>query len=240
LDIALTTPKAHYTGAVVPCEVRVRNPGDAPAQNVHISMLLPDGAEFLTASHNGGPTTKKHEIVWRIGELAAGAEQVLTARCKLSKPGDVMIDALATATGDLTSETSTAVQVIPVAAMQLEVAGASGPVPVGTPTEYVITIRNRGTTTADDLELLGIFSDGLTPVGAEDSSAELSEHSIRIKPSAVSVGGEAHYIVTARAVESGNHQLRVELRSKTLGVKLAQELSAFFYAEQAATGAQAR
>jgi hypothetical protein len=240
LEVVVSTPRAHYAGAPATCEVRVRNPGDSPAHNVHLSVKLPEGAELISTSDDGALSESKGEIAWKMAELAPGAEKLLSIKCKLSKPGEVSIDAIATAGNDLQSTNSAAVQVVPVAALTLDVVGAPGPIAVGTTTEYTITIRNCGTTSAEDLELLGIFSDGLAPIGSQDNSGEIAERTIKLTPASISVGGAAHYKVMASASASGNHQLRVELRSKSLGVRLAQELSTFFYVEQASAGSANR
>ncbi|HWB00896.1 MAG TPA: CARDB domain-containing protein [Pirellulales bacterium] len=236
LQVTAAAPKMHYAGAAMTCEVRVKNPGDAPASKVAISAVLPAGAELISASHNGHNLVRNDEVAWTLDQLAAGSEQVLSFKYKIKTPGAAKVEAMAIAEGDLKSSSVANTEIMAVADLVLEVVDSAGPVPVGEEMVYTIQMRNRGTSAADDVSVIAYFSQGVEPVGIEGGRYELGNGSVQFKPMSLAAGSEVQYKVKARGSNAGHHQLRVELQCQPLGTRLTQELTTLFYSdEQVAT-----
>jgi hypothetical protein len=233
LAATITSPKMHYAGAPIPCELRVRNTGDAVARNVTISLPLPPGADLHSVSEGGQPQRRSGYLVWIIDELPAGNERVITFKCTLKTPGENRLEALVAAEGDLRVLASTSTRIMAVADLVLEVADMPGPLPVTEDMVYTVRVRNRGSSSAQEIEVVAYFSAGVEPASVEGGLHEIGPGRVLFRPiSSLAAGGEQIYRIKARATASGNHKMRVELACRALGTQLTQELTTLFYSEE--------
>jgi len=235
LHTTFVGPKIHYAGAPASYELRVTNPGDAPAQQVDVSVVLPPDAEMIvegSAKSRDGAANTTH---WTIDTLPPGGEQKFSFKCTLRDTGANRLTATATATGDLRHMTEVSTQVLALADLALEASDGPGPLPVGQEDVYEIRIKNRGTSGAEQVEIVAFFSEGLDPIGVEGGSHEMRDGTVIFKPIGTVAAGEQVVLkIRAKATLPGNHRMRVELECKPLGVKLTSEDTTLFYGEAGA------
>jgi hypothetical protein len=237
LQVAITGPKMHYAGAPANYEVRIKNPGDAPAHKVNVTAVLPSDVDVLASGQSGHFDASQHQVSWSIDSLAPGAEQAFTFKCIMRSNGANRIEAVAQAEGDLRDANMVNTQILAVADLALDVTDSPGPIPVGQEMSYEIRIRNRGTNGAEQVETVAFFSQGLEPVSVEGGFHEIRDGAVIFKPlAAVPAGGEAILKIKARANTPGSHRIRVEVQCKTLGTKLTSEDTTLFYAEDGSVG----
>jgi uncharacterized repeat protein (TIGR01451 family) len=232
LQVAVAGPRVHYAGAPATYEIRVKNTGDSMATAVSLVAALPPDTVLVSASHDGHGDTHPGQVRWLLEQLAPGAEQAFVVKCLMKTTGINRIEATATAEGDLRNSQFVTTQVMALADLVLEVSDAPGPVAVGDETIYDLRIRNRGTSSADGVEIVAFFSEGLEPISAEGARHEIASGTVTFKTIAsLAAGAEATYKIKARAERAGNHRIRVELQCESLGAKLTQEDTTLFYGE---------
>jgi uncharacterized repeat protein (TIGR01451 family) len=232
LEVAANTPKTHYAGPPITCEVHVKNSGDSIARQVAVTTLLPSGAEFVSASDGGHVEGKSGDVVWSIPQLAPGAETVVSCKYTVKASGNSRIEAMVTADGDLRATGSASTHVLAIADLVLDLVDSPGPVPIGEDTVYVIKVRNRGSSAAEDVGVVAYFSEGIEPTGVDGGTYELGPGTVTFKPCKVAAGGETVYRVSAKAATGGRHQMRVEMSSESLGTKLSQDRTTLFYGQE--------
>lgn len=163
-SIVVTSPKLSIEKSCQPavtlCDpieyiIVVRNTGDGPATNVHVTDDLPEGV--TTA---GG----KKRVVSEVGDLAAGEAKEIRFSAEAGTTGRLENRVSATADGGLTAE---AVCVTVVTKPELAVT-KTGPASryIGRPAVYEITVTNTGDTAARDT----ILTDTV-PAGTEFTQA---------------------------------------------------------------------
>jgi uncharacterized repeat protein (TIGR01451 family) len=127
----------------------VTNTGKATAKDVVIEDTLSPGWLF---SNCKPPTAgDKNPLVWKIGDLAAGASRTIELQTIPEQPGTLTTTAVATAAGGLRQEARHEVFIgEPVLTVSM-----TGPKQrfVGRPATYVLTVTNTGTIQAEDVEL---------------------------------------------------------------------------------------
>src|SRR5262249_27532707 len=72
LDLLASGPAIRYLERRAVYTFRAVNPGDAPATNVTLTDLVPDGFKFLAASDNGQHDANNRSVSWFLGEIAPG------------------------------------------------------------------------------------------------------------------------------------------------------------------------
>ena len=105
--------------------------------------------------------------------------------------------------------------------------------PVGETAIYEIRIRNRGTTDAQNVGVVGLFSAGIDPNAVEGAQFSVRDGRVSIHPiNTLSAGQEVVLKIRAVASQAGTHVFRAEVSCEELDIKLAAEETTKFYKDQ--------
>lgn len=232
LHVEVEAPKVKYAGTVGTYHVKVVNTGNATAENVQVSAILPPDAKHVSSNGAGRFEAQQGKINWSVGTLQPGSQRVFETQCSLSTPGENRMQFVAVADGDLSAATMSSTRVEALADLKLDVRDPQGPIAVGEDAVYEVHIRNRGTKAADNIELAVFFSEGLEAIGVEGGPHEIGPGQVVFKPIATLGAAEtAVFRVRARADKGGNHRFRAELVCQSLHTKLAAEEATQFYGD---------
>lgn len=234
LEVDWRGPETQYAGTDATYFFRVRNPGTAAADDVAVTVNMPAGAEFVSASEGHVFDKTNGAIAWRVGSLGPGDDCYMELRCKVSTPGENKVAVTAaTAAGDLSDNKQGITKVIALADLKLEVSDPSGPVAVGEEAVYEIRVRNRGASAAEDVNVVGLFSAGLEPDVVDGGAYTVSDGRVAFRTiSKLPAGQEIQLQIRARAMEAGTHVFRAEVLCRDLEIKLAAEETTRFYESQ--------
>jgi uncharacterized repeat protein (TIGR01451 family) len=239
LELAVDAAHVKYTGAAANYVIRLANAGNAVAETVQITATLPTGAKYVSSS-GGQLSADQRKVTWNLPLVRPGAEASFELKCILNTPGANRLQAAATGAGDLSDVATATTQVEAVADLKLEMIDPRGPISVGDDAVYEIQVRNRGTKSAEQIDVLMYFADGVEPVGAEGGPHDITSGQVVFRPLAsLAAGGEAHLKVRARADRGGPHLYRVEVTCNMLGSKLVAEGTTLFYSPEAEQKARA-
>ncbi len=232
LQVVVEAPHVKYAGTPAVYRVAVENTGDAPAENVKLSAILPPEAKFLAAS-GGRLDPEQARVLWVVGSLPAGGQREFELNCALNTPGDNRLQFSVVGDGEVSASATSNTRVEAIADLKLEVRDPQGPIAVGDDAVYEIRVRNRGTKAAEGVDLAVFFSEGLEPSSAEGGPHDVGSGQVVFKPIASIAAGEAAtFYVRARASGAGNHVFRAEVVCESLNTKLAAEEATHFYGDQ--------
>src|SRR5262249_4654034 len=79
--------KVLYRGEVNE-ELELSNPGNAPADNVMVTEILPVGLDFIAAPDGAVFDPACRAVTWRLGQHPAGTARKLTLKAKATSVGD--------------------------------------------------------------------------------------------------------------------------------------------------------
>jgi uncharacterized repeat protein (TIGR01451 family) len=232
LQVEVEAPRMKFAGTPGTFHVHVANVGNATAENVHVSAILPPEAKFTSATLGGRLDQQQARVEWTVGSLQPGGQRVFELQCLLSAPGDNRLQFSAMGAGDLSAAATSNTRVEAIADLKLEVRDPTGPIPVGDEAAYEVRIHNRGTKAAEGIDLVVFFSEGLEAISAEGGEHDIGAGQVIFRPLATLPAGEtAVFHVRARAEQGGNHVFRAELTCASVDVKLANEEATHFYGE---------
>jgi len=237
LQVEVAAPKFQYVDAAATYRVRVGNPGSAPAHDIQVIATLPAGAKFVSAAQAGRWNPDNRQVHWSVERLEPGAQKLLELKCTLVQAGRIQIDLQAAAADDLHSTASAATQVEAMADLVMDVVDPAGPVAVGEDATYELRIHNRGTKSAEEVELSVFFSQGIEPVAVEGPPHRISLGQVAFQAiPTIGAGKELRLKVHARAQAAGNHIFRAEVHCRPLGTRLVSEETTHFFAADPASG----
>lgn len=234
LELDWRGPSEKYAGTEASYYFRVRNTGTADTDPVSMRIKMPQGMKLLSASEGYQLDSKSGEISWQLERIPAGEAEFIQICCQVERAGANRFEASAqTSGGDLRSAKEIEMNVIAVADLKLQVTDPQGPVPVGETAVYEIRIRNRGTTDAQNVGVVGLFSAGIDPTSVEGAQFSVRDGRVSIHPiNTLPAGDELTLRIRAVASQAGNHVFRAEVSCQDLDIKLAAEETTKFYEDQ--------
>ena len=227
-------PDKKYAGTVAAYYFRLRNPGTATTEPVDMSLKLPSGTEFVSASDGHSFNTSTGVVSWRLAGIDVGEEQFMQVRCKIARPGLNKFQLIAkTNDGELKDSKDFHTKVIALADLKLEVTDPQGPLPIGESVLYEIRVRNRGTTAAENINIVGLFSEGIDPITIEGAQFTVRDGRVSFHPiKNLPAGREVLLRIHAQANQVGTHVFRTEVTCAELEIKLAAEETTRFFQDE--------
>jgi uncharacterized repeat protein (TIGR01451 family) len=234
LDIDWRGPDKAFAGSEATYFIRVRNQGTAPADDVLVEIMLPDGAELVDASSGHSWDANRRAVQWLRGSIGSTEEQFMQIRCTLSNPGTNELELVArTQSGDLSNVKKAPVLVEAVADLKLFVTDPKGVLPVGETALYEIRVQNRGQTAARGVNVAAMFSEGIDPSHVEGGQHEIRDGRVAFRPiDSLPAGAEVVLKIYAKASSAGTHIFRAEVTCSDLDIKLAAEETTRYFVEE--------
>jgi hypothetical protein len=116
--------------------------------------------------------------------------------------------------------------------LKLEIRDPQGPIQLGDDAVFEVIIRNRGTKSAEGIDLVVFFSEGLEATSALGGQHEIGRGQVTFK-TIPTLAPESEMVlrVHAKADRPANHVFRAELVCESLQTKLAAEETTRFYGD---------
>jgi hypothetical protein len=222
LQAQVVGPKTKFAGVPVLYQLRVANAGDAPADDVTVTLQLPPGARVETATE--GARQNAGTLAWKIATLGANAERVFEVRCELTTTGENKLDARVASADGLSVAANATTTIEALADLKLNVQEPKGPRQIGDELIYEIVVGNRGTKAAEEVNIVMQFADGIEPLSAEGSPAEVLDGQVVFEPIArLAAGQQVTLRVRAKAEKSGGQRFRAEVQCPASETQLVSE-----------------
>jgi uncharacterized repeat protein (TIGR01451 family) len=220
-------PPLRYVGREATFEITISNTGDAAAQNVVVTDMLPDGVDYRSADNGGA--REGNRIVWRVGALEAGQSRTFTTSLMCNRIGRFKNTASVTYCAEVVQECEVEVKGIP--AILLECVDNPDPIEVGSELTYTITVTNQGSAVGTNIALTCtlpteeqyVSSDGPTKGTAQGQSITFAPLPT-LAPRAAAV-----YKLTVKGLQEGDVRFRVDMRSDQLETPVMETESTHIY-----------
>jgi uncharacterized repeat protein (TIGR01451 family) len=217
LKIAASGPEKVFMTRDADFKITVENTGNADSSNTAVSVKIPAGMKFISAS-NGG-ILSGDSVAWALGVLAPPKPVSLNLTLKGIAIGPLQL--AAKAKGVCCQEVSTAakidVQGIP--AILLEEVDAEDPIKVGGMEKFRVIVTNQGSAPDAHIVLKINFEknfDYVSSSGPTQAKAE-SAKAIEFAPLAsLAPGQKATWEILAKATEEGDHRASFQVKSDAL------------------------
>ncbi len=232
LAVDIEGPKMKYAGSVGQYTVTVSNEGDATASGVAAVLAMPNGVKYTGGVNN--VENNQSGIKWNIGTMTSGDRRTFKVNCQLDASGSLMFQAGARGTGDLAATGQCQTQVDTVADLILSVMDPKGPLPTAENTEYKIVVKNRGTRSANGVNIVMQFSEGIEPIKAAGFKNKIATGQVIFSPiGRIDPGQEVLLNVTAQAQKAGTHVFRAQLTCEESDSREIAEGTTKFFGEEA-------
>ena len=232
LNIEVDLPEMLFVGNPAEYSVRVKNIGGATAKNVELAASIPLGTKHVSNTA-GGRLTPQNQVLWNIDAIPSGGEFVAAIVCEMRREGPCRLEVAAHDRSGLLASGSGSVNVQAIADLKMHIESPQGPVEIGQEAVFVIHVTNRGTKTAEDVEVIAAFARGLEPHAIEGANGTMLDGQVTFdKIPAISAGQTVTLKVKGRADRPGNLRMRAEVICQGVNAHLVYEQATFFFQKQ--------
>ncbi len=218
LELQMVGPALRYLGRKAVYTIKVSNPGDAPAANVTVSDVVPEGFKVLAASHGGRHDSSSRTVSWFLGEVGPGQPREVQLEVQAINPGEHKHQATAVAARGLKAVGELTTRVEGLSALLVELVDTEDPIEVGSETNYEVRVTNTGSKVENDIKLVATVPDRMEfkaahgPVPFRTEGKQIVFDAIdRLAPKA-----DAIVRITVKALEPGTAYFKIQLTSASL------------------------
>lgn len=220
-----------YTGQTADFDLEVTNTGTAPATNVQVLDVLPEGLEFLYADNGGIYDQPQRRVMWRLGTLAPGERRGLMVKLMCRAPGTWTNRATASADRDLADQAEAQVTVTGVPGLMLALVDLDDPVEVGAETTYEIRVVSQGGCVCHGVYIVAEVPARMQPLSAEGPTPHrLRGQKVIFEPlDKLAARADLLYRVRVQGLEAGDVRFKVWLHCDYMNRPVYAEESTTIY-----------
>jgi uncharacterized repeat protein (TIGR01451 family) len=159
LDLSMVGPALRYLGRKAVYTLKVSNPGDAPAANVTVNDVVPEGFKVLAASHGGRHDSSSRTVSWFLGEVGPGQPREVQLEVQATSPGEQRHQASAVGARNLKAAAELTTRVEGLSALMVEMVDTEDPIEVSSDTSYEVRITNTGSKVETGIKLVATIPD---------------------------------------------------------------------------------
>jgi uncharacterized repeat protein (TIGR01451 family) len=218
LELQLAGPGLRYLGRKALYSFKVSNPGDAPASNVTMSDVVPEGFKVLAASDGGRHDFSAHTVSWFIGDIKPGETREVKLEVQAANPGEFKHKVCAVGAHNLNAESELATRVEGLSALMLEMVDVEDPIEVNSDTSYEVRISNTGSKVETKIKLVATIPDKMEFKSAtgpvpfhEEGKQIVFEPLEKLAPRA-----DAVFRINVKATDQGIVRFKIQMTSTNL------------------------
>ncbi|MEX0700859.1 MAG: hypothetical protein WD069_02075 [Planctomycetales bacterium] len=228
LAVARTGPARQFVGREAVFTNAVTNESDRPIRGATVTETVPEGYEFLEASHGGQYHAGTRTIAWTIDTL--GPKQSAVLKVKLRPAGAGTLESVVEVTDESGGRSRAVSQtaVVGFAALGLDLNSERTPALVGDEVPLTVLVHNEGTSNATRVGVTLDVPQELELVSAEGPTKYRQEGSRVVFEPIPELGSAAPATIQAvfRAARPGDARIRVAIQADQMQRPLVREEAA--------------
>jgi uncharacterized repeat protein (TIGR01451 family) len=213
----LAGPGLRYLGRKAVYTLKVSNPGDAPATNVTVNDVVPEGFKVLAASHGGRHDSSSRTVSWFLGELGAGQTREVQLEVQAMSPGEQkhIASAASSAGHGIKAASELLTHIEGLSALLVEMVDTDDPIEVNSETNYEVRITNTGSKVENDIKLVAIVPDKMEFKTAQGPVPFHTEGKTVVFDSLERLAPKADAIIriTVKALDAGTAYFKIQVTS---------------------------
>ncbi|MDG1808932.1 MAG: hypothetical protein P8I27_13640 [Pirellulaceae bacterium] len=234
LKLASEGPSKKFLNRKATHTITLGNDGTAPATNLQLVARLPRGLQFTSANNQGQYDRNNHAVVWRLAKLdpqKSGSVEITTLPVAT---GQMDIGITAAADLNLRQQTTQPLDVQQLTELYFDIEDTADAIEVGTNTNFRVRIINQGNIPAKNVQAKVDFSPAIKPLkvqGGIGNQIQNQTVTLNTIPS-LQPGQEISFVVTASALQVGDHRTVVSVKSQDRETPVSKEESTHVYSDR--------
>jgi len=235
LKVQHSGPTRLFVGRPTKLVFAVHNVVDEPINAVGLSVTVPDGLKFLSASGGGLFDRDSRTVSWLLETIPANGQNEVSLEVVAQRTGRFRLSALASHRETKThAELAEEVSAVAFAALTVRTEGMELPLRPGEQRSIRIKLRNLGPSLARNVRVRVMASGGIRTVSPKtDGQPQAEGLPIQFPPVAeLRSGAEIPLTLLLQGITEGAGRLRIEVEAEGLGRPLVREESVAVFTDQ--------
>lgn len=234
LQVTADGPSRRFLEREAEYTISVSNPGTAPAKQVSLKTVLPEGMKFVKTDSAGRFDPATRSVHWLLDELPAQRTGSVKLTVLPIAVGDHTFQVNATADRGLQAQTKQTTAVEGVAAVLFQVVDLEDPVELDGETVYEIRLVNQGSKASSNLQVAAELSPAFKFLNAEgETPFEVKGNQILFQPiPKLAPKANTTFRVRVQGIQSGDGRFRVQLLTDEMSRPVTKEESTRIYSDE--------
>ena len=237
LELAATGPSVNFLRRDGVYRIEISNPGQVDCTAVNLALTVPTEMSVSTISREASYDEASRQLTWAFDRIPAGQTQVVQLKAQCTEEGQhscvIEINSDQTVAKEFRINTMVATR----ADVSLNISNETGPAQIGAETAFDIVVENRGSRSAEDVQVVVELPVSLSPVLSDDYTINQYENSIQFSLADVKAGEKKSLRFAAVGSAQGEHVVRSRLTMSGSARQIIAEDSVYvFESDQARVG----
>ncbi len=229
LRIATVGPDMNFVERDGIYTITIDNAGEVDVNNVQVEFAIPGGVKVNTISRPAKMDARRNTLTWNFEKIDAATQQVIQIKSIANEEGE-KISSITIDSDETTEKTiSLTTMIVTRADLSIRMKTVGGPVQVGTPTDFIVYIENRGSNMANESQIEIQLPEGLRPSRPEEGIVDKAANVVKFSDANLKPGETREFKFSALAVSEGEQIVRSMLRAEGSEQRIIAENSVFVY-----------
>jgi len=227
LKVDIAGPTLRYLNRTGNYEIRVSNPGDAPATNIQVVAAVPSGLRITAIAKAAKYDRDSGTLTWIVPSINAGGRVVLPMKAIATQVGEQVQTVVAMNKIGLSANTEATTQVISRPNIWATVVNDEPATEIYQPTSITVLVGNRGSNVAENVAVTVKLPEGLEAMPSDEIQTD--GNTLTFEPITLGIREQRELTFQALARNAGEHTVRVLFQSEVMSRPLNAEGIAFVY-----------
>lgn len=237
LELTATGPSVNFLRREGVYRIEIANPGRVDCNDVQVQLAIPDEMNVSTISREADYHEATRKLTWSFPEIAAGKTEVIQLKAQFASEGQHSCGIEVRSNQTVAKEFRLNTMVATRADVSINLSNNSGPVQLGTSAAFEVVVENKGSRSAEHVEVEISLPAALTPSANEGYEINQIDNSIKFLVGEVDAGKKKVFRFEAVGSVQGEHVVRSQLSVAGSERKIIAEDSVYvFEADQSKVG----
>ena len=209
--------------------IKVDNSGEVDVSNVDVVLAIPHGMKVTTINRQAKMNESNGTLQWKFPEIKARTAETIQLKALATKPGQQVCSILVSSKETQEKEFKLTTEVASRANLSIAMKNNGGPVRVGGKAIFDVIVENRGSSSANDIEVAIELPESLMPVQNKNLFVDEGENKIVFIDSALARGEKRSFKFEVVGVAQGEHVVRSVLKTSASERRVIVEDSVFVF-----------
>ena len=209
--------------------IKVDNSGEVNVSDVAVTLSIPKGMKVTTINRKAQMDEVNQTLTWTFDTIKARSNETIQLKAVSNLPGEQLCRIGVASNETKKSEFTLKTAITARADLSINMANNSGPVQVGAKATFDVVVTNKGSQSADDVEVTVELPSSLMPVRQENVIVDEATNSVTFINSRIKPGKKLSFAFQAVGVAKGEHIVRSSLKAGGSDRRVIVEESVYVY-----------
>ena len=229
LEVSAVGPKMNFVNREGIYTLKLNNTGQVDVSNVNLMLQVPAGMEVTTISREASVDSESGVLVWSFDKIEANTEQLVQLKTLATMEGQQICSIAVRSNETRDKEIKLSTIVATRADLNVSIKNESGPIQVGNQAQFLVSVENKGSSSANDVTVNIELPESLKSVKRQGAEVAEIGNTVTFKDAQIEPGQTREFVFTTVGSVKGEHVVRSVLQASGSERKIIVEGIVYVY-----------